>query len=253
MPGDLPILLLPGMAADERLFEPQRACFPDLRVPAWIEPRREEPLRVYAARLARVVDPGCPCIVGGASFGGIVALEMAPHLQALACVLIGSIRSPAELPWSSRFFRPIASLGAERAGVLARWAAWLGKSVLKPGTVRRLQRLGRPESAFTRWALGAVLRWRPSLPTRRVRVFRIHGELDRTLPPPGVPPDEVVPAGGHALTLFRPAVVNEFLARVLEWARPGSPMGAVGVAVGEQVDPGLPERLRRADGSNRVE
>src|SRR5205807_1282131 len=72
MSEDLPILLLSGMGADERLFAPQRAAFPNLRVPAWIDPVPSESLRSYAARLGRRVDLGRPCLVGGASFGGIV-------------------------------------------------------------------------------------------------------------------------------------------------------------------------------------
>jgi hypothetical protein len=35
---DVPLILLSGMAADERLFEPQRLSFPHPRVPAWVEP-----------------------------------------------------------------------------------------------------------------------------------------------------------------------------------------------------------------------
>src|SRR5262245_58908450 len=73
--ADLPLLLLPGMAADARLFEGQLAQFPTLRVPSWIDPLPGESLRAYATRFARVVDPGVPCIVGGASFGGVVALN----------------------------------------------------------------------------------------------------------------------------------------------------------------------------------
>src|SRR5687767_14399988 len=57
----VPLILLPGMAADGRLFAPQRAAFPQLVVPAWIDPLPRESLRAYAARLARRVDPGRPC------------------------------------------------------------------------------------------------------------------------------------------------------------------------------------------------
>lgn len=35
MGDDAPLILLPGMAADERLFAPQRAAFPRLLVPAF--------------------------------------------------------------------------------------------------------------------------------------------------------------------------------------------------------------------------
>ncbi len=78
MENGLPLILLSGMAADARLFALQQADFPGLVVPDWIEPRPKEPLPAYAARLARLVDPGRPCLVGGASFGGLVALELAP-------------------------------------------------------------------------------------------------------------------------------------------------------------------------------
>ena len=98
MDTDIPIILLSGMASDERLFEPQLDAFPNLRVQPWIAPLSGESLRAYAVRLAPMVDPGVPCIVGGASFGGVVALELAQHLPALACILIGSIRSPSGLP-----------------------------------------------------------------------------------------------------------------------------------------------------------
>src|SRR5579859_1984873 len=107
------------MAADERLFQSQLSTFPSLRVAPWIAPLPGEPLRSYAARLAPQIDPGWPCIVGGASFGGVVALELAQHLPALACVLIGSVRSPANLPRRWRRMRPVALLGPNAVRVLA--------------------------------------------------------------------------------------------------------------------------------------
>ena len=158
--GDrLPLILLSGMAADARLFAPQRAAFPGLVVPNWIEPLPKEPLPAYAARLARLVDPGQPCLVGGASFGGLVALEMAPHLPARACVLIASVRSPGELPWWVRLCRPAAVLGPAargwRAGGGRRFGSLLAGRrrqpaaavVRAPGRVPAVGQLGRPALA----------------------------------------------------------------------------------------------------------
>jgi pimeloyl-ACP methyl ester carboxylesterase len=211
-------LLLPGMAADERLFASQMHAFPNLRVPRWIDPLPNESLRAYAARLALAVDPNSPCVVGGASFGGIVALEMAAHLRTVACVLIGSVRSPAEFSWRWRRLRPLAYLGPDRLGWLADVLARVGKRWLPQGTARHLQRLARPEAAFVRWALCAVLRWQPSSVVKQVRVFHIHGEADGTLPVELTRPDEVVPGGSHALSLFNAGEVNDFLRRVHVWA-----------------------------------
>jgi len=211
---EIPIIMLSGMAADERLFAPQLARFPTMRVQPWIEPLPGESLRGYAARLAHLADPGQPCLVGGASFGGIVALEMVSHLRALGCVLIGSIRSPTELPWKWRTAWPLACLGPDRLGMVARVGAWLGNGLLSGGTVRRLRRLSQPEAAFIRWAMCAMIRWRPRA-HKQVPVFQIHGAGDRTLPVSFTRPDVIVPSGGHALTLFSAEVVNAYLADVI--------------------------------------
>lgn len=225
MSEGIPIVMLSGMAADERLFEPQLTRFPDLRVQPWIKPLYGESIQHYAARLTRLADPGRPCLVGGASFGGIVALEMAAHLRTLGCILIGSVRSPAELPWQWRVLWPLAIPGPDRLGLLTGLIARSGGRVLPAGTVRRLRRLSMPEAAFIRWAMCAVTRWRPRPATRRIRVFQIHGAADRTLPVSLTRPDVVVPAGGHALTLFSPEAVNAFLAAVIQRVTPSHRAG----------------------------
>jgi pimeloyl-ACP methyl ester carboxylesterase len=213
---EIPIIFLSGMATDERLFESQLAAFPNMRVQSWVAPVRGESLRAYAARIATQVDPGRPCIVGGASFGGVVALELATHVQALGCILIGSIRSPAGLPRRWRLLRPVAWLGPDALRVLAGFVAGLGRPLLSASAVRSLRRLAQPKAAFERWAMCALLRWRPSSDTGSVRVFHIHGAADRVLPVELGCPDVVVPGGSHALPLFSPSAVNEFIARAVE-------------------------------------
>lgn len=214
MAKGIPIILLSGMGADDRLFASQLAAFPTLRVQPWIAPRPSESLKGYAARLAPLVDPGQPCIVGGASFGGLVALELARHVPALACVLIGSVRNPLALPWRWRVAQPLAAFGPDVMGRVAAIAARVGARFLPSGTVRRLRRLAQPEAAFVRWAICAVLRWRPSA-APSVGVFHIHGAADRVLPVELARPDWVVPGGAHALSLFNPTAVNEFITQVL--------------------------------------
>jgi pimeloyl-ACP methyl ester carboxylesterase len=209
---DRPMVLLPGMAADERLFEPQRRALPGLIVPSWIAPAHREPLPSYARRMAFAIRPASPSLVGGASFGGMVALEMASHIGLAECVLISSIRSPAEMPWRLRVLRPLASIGPERLGSRAGWAArWLPPFMPRV-TARRLGRLAAPQSAFLRWACWAVLRWQPTPAARQVRVFQIHGSADRTFPLWYTHPDKIVAGGGHLLTLTHPFEVNRFLA-----------------------------------------
>ncbi len=208
-----PLILLPGMAADARLFEPQRRAFPDLVVPTWIEPEPEEPLQDYAGRMARSVEPIHPSFVGGASFGGMVALEMAACLGLPTCFLIASVRAPDELPWRLRALRPLARFGPERLGSAAdRASRWLAPSV-SPATAGQLRRLSAPQATFLRWACWAVLNWSPSPDARLVNVRQIHGSNDRTFPLRYTRPDEIVQGGGHLLTRTHPEAVNAFLSR----------------------------------------
>ncbi len=138
MDNDRTLVLLPGMAADLRLFEPQRRVFRSMIVASWIDPEPREPLACYARRMACRVEASRPSLIGGVSFGGIVALEMANHLGLTECVLISSVRSPAEMPWRLRFLRPIASIGPERLGSMPGWSArWLAPAMSR-ATARRL-------------------------------------------------------------------------------------------------------------------
>jgi pimeloyl-ACP methyl ester carboxylesterase len=199
------------MAADDRLFRFQRAALPSVVTPAWIEPCSSESLSAYALRLARCINPVAPCFVGGASFGGMVALEMAVHLRAEACFLIASVRSDRELPWRFRTIRPLARLGPEGLGRASACVAhWLAPS-LPEATVGRLRQLSRPQAAFLRWASWAALNWRPNPEIRDVRVYQIHGAADRTIPVRCTRPDVVVPGAGHLLTLTHSESVNEFI------------------------------------------
>ena len=162
------LILLPGLGADHRLLEPQRAAFPQLVVPPWIPPRKRESLPQYAARMAETVTPSrdAPLILGGVSFGGMLAYEMARHLKPDAVVLIASCRTRKSL-------RPIYAPG--------RWLlplvpvqAW-GVAKLLSGPVLRVKHrrsvakrelliamFKDADSRFMHWILQAILRWQPT-------------------------------------------------------------------------------------------
>jgi pimeloyl-ACP methyl ester carboxylesterase len=225
MPEDAPLILLPGMGADERMFRAQRAAFPALRVPGWIPPLRREPLAHYARRLAAAVDPGVPCFVGGASFGGMVALEMAPHLRALAVFLIGSMRGPAGLHPCLRATRPLAALTLALPfgllGPLAAVTLSCSGRFLSRSACGLLRHVSRADGEFLRWGTWAALRWRPSPAALRGTVYQIHGAHDRVLPARRAPADLILPEAGHLLSMTHGPAVNSFIA-----ARVRPPLGA---------------------------
>jgi pimeloyl-ACP methyl ester carboxylesterase len=215
------LVLLPGLGADDRLFEAQKAAFTDLAVPPWIVPGRQEKLPNYAARMAETIAPRRPTILGGSSFGGMVAYEMASYLRPQAVVLIGSCRSPAAVRPMLRRTRALVPLIAVQAFALAKWAAPLGLRLFSPFTPqqRRLcaAMFKEADCGFLKWACRTVLDWQPSGPPP-VPVFQIHGQKDPIMPARLVEADEVIPDGGHLISLTHPQQVNDFIQRAINSA-----------------------------------
>jgi pimeloyl-ACP methyl ester carboxylesterase len=208
------MIMLPGLGADARLLAPQAAAFPGLVVPPWIDPKKSEPLPAYAARLASSLPITHDTIVGGISFGGMLALEMARHTSPRAVILIASCRHPRAISAAARRF---ASVGLRLP--LPNFA-----SRLAPLAIPALGPMGDEERriilamvdavplSFMRWGGRAILEWEgcESLPCP---VFHIHGRRDRIIPIKAVAPDVTVPGAGHVVNLTHPAAVNAFIAR----------------------------------------
>jgi pimeloyl-ACP methyl ester carboxylesterase len=210
------LILLPGLGSDRRLLEPQRAAFPQLVVPPWIPPRKNESLPQYAARMAETIAPSrdAPLVLGGVSFGGMLAYEMARYLEPDAVVLIASCRTRKGL-------RPIYGPG--------RWLPVKAWSVAKllAGPVLRIKHrksvnkrelltamFRESDSAFMHWTLRAILRWEAT-PLENVPVFHIHGRRDRLIPARRVKAGVWIPNGGHLINVTHAEEVNAFLRKAL--------------------------------------
>jgi pimeloyl-ACP methyl ester carboxylesterase len=223
------LILLPGLGADRRFLTRQLADFPDAIIPAWIPPEKRETLPHYAERMAALVSKQLdrPCIVGGVSLGGMVALEMARHLRAgggggdgriehgaRAAVLISSCTEPSPVHPFLRFcefaLRPVP----ER---VISWSLFAAPIVLgRGGTIPRedrrlLARMVREVPlSFIRWGGRAVLEW-SGLRDSGIPIRAIHGSRDWVISPRKVRPDVMVENGPHVLNISHPREVNAFL------------------------------------------
>lgn len=198
-----PLVLLPGLSGDPRVFEPQRVAFANLVVPRWISPEPYESLCEFARRMASHLDPG-PCVIGGVSFGGIVALEMTRFLDARACILVATVRSRSGLPLALRVASPVVSRASDRTLHRA-------MNVASASGIQCVKEKGddRDASRFRAWALRALARWRPAEPSCILR--QIHGERDRTFRARASGADVILPGAGHLLTRTHAAAVNAFI------------------------------------------
>jgi len=217
--SDLPIILLPGMGADWRVFEGVTSAVEGIVVPEWIAPIEGESIGEYAKRWAEKIDPDYGCFIGGASFGGFVALEMARHLDAKTCFLIGSVRGPEELPERIKALTKLCGAAGILPFELAKMLSKIGllsSGSLSAGNVKELlKQMSDSDAEFMKWACWAVLNWKGEVDTAGVPVYHIHGEKDFVLPVKNTSPDVIVKGGGHLISISHAKEVSDFLVNTI--------------------------------------
>ncbi len=209
------LVLLTGIGADHRLFDPQRALFPRIETPDWLTPTKGESLVSYGRRMAETMDASEPFHLGGASFGGTVALEMARHVPAESVFLIGSCRTGRAIARNLRVFERLSrGLPDAVIGVGRRLAPLVRPLIGDLDSAQRslvLDMFHRVPTPFIRWACWAMMDW--SLDEAiSVPIHHIHGTRDLLIPARNVTPDRWVSGAGHLPSLTHASAVNAFLA-----------------------------------------
>jgi pimeloyl-ACP methyl ester carboxylesterase len=220
------LVMLPGLGANKRMFEPQRGAFPDLFVPEWIPPRPGESLREYAMRWGATLtrDPR-PVVLCGVSCGSMLVQEMAGDLRPAALVLISTCRSARQIGWFDRAAgRVLARTPRGLAEHMRTLGAVMGWPALGPlGAAERrcvLEMAGEAPVDVVLWGMRAILDW-PGAPTiATCPTLRIHGRRDRIIPARGDEADHFVEGAGHLLNMTHAAEVNALIARFLAKVAP---------------------------------
>jgi pimeloyl-ACP methyl ester carboxylesterase len=210
------IILFPGMACDERLFAPQRECGLQFESPPLPMPKAHETLAAYAVRVGEQLSLGDnPCVLGGVSFGGMLACELAAVCNCREVVLVASCRSAEAVPvrnwpvfWLASLMPDlmIRRLVAPSSHLVA-WMESIGQDH------RRLvvDMCRDMPVALLRHQAAMILRWKQ--PSKlRCRVRHLHGTRDRLIPFENVVADQSIPGGGHFINLTHPGEVTSFIA-----------------------------------------
>lgn len=245
------LILIPGLGVGKRLFDPQRRQFAEtMFVPDWQRPirmdvdgkARWESLSDYASRWADrwsqtvLATPEAreSFFIGGCSFGGMVAIEAARHLQTQdlqprGVVLMASARSPAGAK------RRLNAFGALLARLLpepivrsmlrltASWAIKREKlSELDQVMMRKL--IESIDMELVRFGLDAMAHWKlddeelDQLREGGVKIHQIHGSRDPVLMPARGHRATLVDGAGHLVNVSHAAQVNAWLEEILESA-----------------------------------
>jgi hypothetical protein len=185
------------MGADSSLFRLGWNSLP-AHFPDWPRWRGERSLEALARRLLEsgAVSPAIP--LGGCSFGGMVAQEIAALCGQDRVYLIGSAAHRGEINRFLQRLLPLASLAP--LPLSTRLASF------SPGAAPGM--LHRADPDFLKAMLLALRDWNP--PRRQIHFERLHGSADLIIPPPRGA--HLIPGAGHLLALSHGPLCASWLA-----------------------------------------
>lgn len=236
--SSIDLILLPGLGATASLLDPQRTFFPNLKTPTWPSHEGCKSLIDFAERCAEIWSSGDspilprdkPYVIGGVSFGGQVALEIAfAMLQQVgpapaAVLLISSCRG-AEAVGNS--FRWQQALGCRLPTflsdlILRRVAApkMIRDEQLSAADARIIRRMAdKMDWNFLRWSANACASWdrvAGEIDQLSIPVHQIHGAVDRIIRPPTSRDATLLFRGKHLIHMTHRDEVNRWIQAILE-------------------------------------
>lgn len=216
------LVLLPGLAADERMYAAIGAMPIPVVTPRLLIPDRGETMAEYAARHARWLKIDSQDLIGGCSFGSMVAAEIARQQQVQGLILLsGALSCQALNPYSLRLRRFTQHIPL----VLMRWlltrrrflTAVFGAADPEHIELGRLMIQQTPDLLLKRGApLAATYTSNQPL---LCPVSALHGAQDRVLSAPAIENLTVIADAGHGLVVSHPEAVTTFLSQQIKLMR----------------------------------
>ena len=211
------IFLIAGLGADTRLYNNIDLHEHEAIPVDWIEPNESDTLSTYAEKLIYQYHIIPHSIVIGTSLGGMIAIEIAKKVPLNKVILISSIKTINEAPWYFKLFRNVpvykiipdklfTSLGFLIEPVMGKMNAndlWLFKDMLKNSSPK-----------FSKWAMGAVLKWDNEIIPPNV--YHIIGDKDLVFSFKRIKNATMVKGGTHIMIFDKASQINKLLKGILK-------------------------------------
>ncbi|HXS99700.1 MAG TPA: alpha/beta hydrolase [Elusimicrobiota bacterium] len=214
------VILFSGMGGDKRMFGPLRVPGVELITPDHLEPEAGEDLPAFAERTADRHGIGADDVVGGVSFGGMLAAQISSRRALAGAILLASCHQPRRLPGRYRFVERFCRLVPDALLGLRSWPPFV-RGRFAPIDAKNAQLMiemarGYPPKMLRRFGR-MIVEWSgvESIPCP---LLSVHGAGDRILPLSCIDAQLVLPEAGHAFTLTHPepigAAIRDFLRKL---------------------------------------
>ncbi|MEL6194804.1 MAG: alpha/beta hydrolase [Bacteroidota bacterium] len=215
--AQIPVYLLPGQGADERLFSKIRIEGEYVIQPIeYVDPAKGMSMSDYAHILADQIDTSQPSILIGVSLGGMLATELADMIPVEKVIIISSAKGRQELPSRYTLQRKLP-LYKIIPGQIIRFGARVLQPILEPAGKENnhlfQQMLRDKSSRFLKEATAMILEWERT--THSDKIIHIHGDKDHTLPIKHINYDYLIEGGEHVMVMTRAEEISKLLNKIL--------------------------------------
>ncbi len=203
------IYIFTGLGADERVF--YKINFESYNVIhiKWITPIQNETIEAYALRLTQQITTPNPILLG-LSFGGMVAVEVAKHINTEKIILVSSSKNKNEIPF---YYRLAGKMRLHKI-IRAKFLVKANKITNKMFSVRTKEdkkiissMMGASDVVFLDWAIDKIVHLKNEIVHKNIT--HIHGTADRILPIRFVKANVLIKGGTHLMILNKAAEVQE--------------------------------------------
>ena len=192
-------------------------------VPPWIKPLDDEPLGDYSRRLAETihVKQNEKVILGGQSFGGQVALELARYIPSHAVVLIASGNNKDVITPQFRMQQLMVNhLGKKMIQSMMTNVAipfFKAREGLNEADTNCLIEMSQSfDHPFFVWASKSILDWDFKLKDLETPVYHIHGANDYIIPVPVSDNLLLLPEGRHLINFTHADEISDWLLGIIK-------------------------------------
>ncbi|WP_420572723.1 alpha/beta hydrolase [Kordia sp.] len=213
------LIFIPGLGYDDRIFHKLDLADYEIEYLNWIEPLKNEHIHDYSNRLFATAKPSSEkTILIGHSLGGVVAQEIACAHQIEKIILISSVTSRKEVPFSFKAVKPLHIDRFFTKEICIKSILFWGKSHGFNAETTKLFKsmISKQTNTYLQWAFRALSSWKEPVLPSATKVVRIHGTNDKTLPYKLISkPDLIIQNGSHICVINKAETISEFIKKVI--------------------------------------
>jgi len=212
----LNVVFIPGLGADERLFELLNLSDCKCHYIRWTKPVADIGINEYLELLVQQLPAfESPPVLVGVSLGGIMAMEWRELYPVQKTILISSVKDRTEVPGYFSIFEKFRIHKAVHPSLLKKGNVLVKPFISDTSNKKALElfnaMLHDANEDFIKWGLNAVMTWKKGK-SDISELIHIHGNADHIFPLRYISkPDYVIEDGRHDMVLSKADEISKIL------------------------------------------